>query len=217
MYVVEYATEADGPGLAKVNVRSFQGRQLLGQFFPGASLTRMQEYKAIVGMKHLADPNMHVLKIHDPISGELVTYSRWHLPASFGTSMVTLSDQAALYAKDPLPYAPKPMNEAIFKAFKKLLTDARKRYTREDDIILDLIATLPEYQGRGFGSTVLKWGIEKADATQSRIFLEATPEGVPVYLKHGWKLLEEVTIDFASFGSEGNETFYLMMRDPVPQ
>jgi hypothetical protein len=134
MPLVEYATEADGPGLAKVNVQSFQGRQLLGQLFPGASLTRMQEYKAIVGMKHLANPNMHVLKVHDPNSGELATYSRWHLPASLGTSVVVLSDQAAIYAKDPIPYAPKPMNEAIFKAFKKLLEDARKQYTTEDDM-----------------------------------------------------------------------------------
>jgi GNAT superfamily N-acetyltransferase len=83
--------------------------------------------------------------------------------------------------------------------------------------VLDLIATLPEFQGRGFGSAVLKWGTEKADAAQSRIFLEATPEGVPVYLKHGWKILEEVTMDYTPFESEGSETFYLMMRDPVPQ
>ncbi|KAJ5463865.1 Acyl-CoA N-acyltransferase [Penicillium sp. IBT 31633x] len=217
MHLIEYATEADGPELAKINVQSFQDRRLLGEVFPEASVARLQEYKAIVGMKHLANPNMHVLKIQDPASGELVTYSRWHLPASFGESLVTLSDQAATFAKDPLSYAPQPMNEGVLKAFKTLLEDSRKRYTTENDMILDLLATLPGYQGRGFGSAILKWGTQKADASQSRIFLEATPEGVSVYLKYGWKILEEVTIDFTPFGNIGSESFYLMMRDPVAQ
>lgn len=59
--------------------------------------------------------------------------------------------------------------------------------------------------------------MEKADASQSRIFLEGTPEGVPIYLKHGWKILEEVIMDYRLFGSVGQESFFLMMRDPVPQ
>ncbi|KAJ5200903.1 hypothetical protein N7449_005706 [Penicillium cf. viridicatum] len=217
MDLIKYATEADGPGLAKVNVQSFQGRRLLEELFPEASLTRMQEYKIVVGMKHLANPKMHVLKIHDPVSGELATYSRWQFPASFGPSLVTLSEKAVLLAKDPIPHAPRPMNEEVFNAFKKLLEDGRKRYTTENDIILDLLATLPEYQGRGFGSAILKWGTDKADASQSRIFLEGTPEGVPVYLKYGWKIVEEVVMDYTPFGSVGQESFFLMMRDPVSQ
>ncbi|KAJ5973131.1 Acyl-CoA N-acyltransferase [Penicillium vulpinum] len=217
MELVKYATEADGPGLAKVNVQSFQGRRLLEELFPEASLTRMQEYKIIVGMKHLANPNMHVLKIHDPVSGDLATYSRWQFPASFGQSLVTLSERAAFLAKDPIPHAPQPMNQELFNTFKKLLEDARRRHTTEKDIILDLLATLPEYQGRGFGSAILKWGTEKADSSQSRIFIEATPEGVPIYIKHGWKILEEVVLDFTPFGNAGQESFFLMMRDPVLQ
>jgi GNAT superfamily N-acetyltransferase len=81
--------------------------------------------------------------------------------------------------------------------------------------VLDFLATLPEYQGQGYGSAILKWGIEKADATGSRIFLEATPEGVPLYLKYGWRHLEEVTVDYAEFGGAGVESYYMMIRDPV--
>lgn len=134
MYRIEYATETDGPGLAKINVESFQGRRSLGECFPEASQTRLQEYKAVVAMKHLANPNMHVLKIHDPASGELVAYTRWRLPSSFDLSVVPLTEQAALYAKDPVPYAPRPMNEDVFHAFKKLLEESRRRYTTEDDM-----------------------------------------------------------------------------------
>lgn len=82
-------------------------------------------------------------------------------------------------------------------------------------IVLDLLGTLPEYQGRGIGSAMLKWGMEKADAWQTRIFLEATPEGVSLYIKNGWKPLEEVTLDYRPFGGVGSESFVLMMRDPT--
>jgi hypothetical protein len=56
--------------------------------------------------------------------------------------------------------------------------------------------------------------MEKADASQSRIFLEGTPEGVPLYLKHGWKLVEEVTLDY-TFDNDERKSFFLMMRDPI--
>ncbi|KAJ5319756.1 hypothetical protein PENANT_c026G03535 [Penicillium antarcticum] len=217
MHLIQYAVEADGPGLAQVNVESFQGRHLLARMFPTASVPRMVEYKAKVGMKHLANPNMHVLKIHDEASGELVAYSRWMIPEAlgYGPTVPTLSEQAMEFAKDPVQYAPQPMREDIFNAFKQILENARKRYTTEKDIVLDLLATLPAYQGQGYGSAILKWGIEKANASKSRIFLEATPEGVPLYLKYGWKQLEEVTMDFEPFGCDGSESFYLMMRDPL--
>lgn len=133
MHLIQYATEADGPALAKVNIQSFQSRLLLGVIWPKSDQNTLQEYKTHVAMKHLANPNMHVLMIHNE-NGELVTYSRWQFPASLGESHVTLSDEATLVAKDPLVYAPKPMNEIIFNAFKQILADARERYTRPDDI-----------------------------------------------------------------------------------
>jgi hypothetical protein len=64
------------------------------------------------------DPNMHVLKIHDPVSGELATYSRWQFPASFGPSLVPLSEKAVFLAKDSIPHAPQQMNKGVFTLAK---------------------------------------------------------------------------------------------------
>lgn len=83
-------------------------------------------------------------------------------------------------------------------------------------LVLDLLATSPNYQGQGVGTALLKWGMEKADALQARIYLEATPEGLPLYIKYGWKEVEVVTIDFSQLNSHGQESFVIMMRDPVP-
>jgi hypothetical protein len=58
--------------------------------------------------------------------------------------------------------------------------------------------------------------MKKADAWQTRIYLEATPEGLPVYLKFGWKPVEEITLDLAAHGNVGRDKFVVMIRDPAP-
>lgn len=83
--------------------------------------------------------------------------------------------------------------------------------------MLDLLATLPAYQGRGHGSTMLKWGTSKADAAGRRLYLEATGEGMPLYLKAGFRPVDEISLDRTKFGAKGQESFTIMIRDPIPQ
>lgn len=83
-------------------------------------------------------------------------------------------------------------------------------------LALDLLATLPGYQRRGIGSVMLRWGLEKADRSQCRVYLEATVAGYPVYIKHGFKAIEEISVNRASYGGRGKETFWIMIRDPIP-
>lgn len=133
MHEIEYAKEADAPALAKINVEAFQGRLLLGQVFPESTQSMLQVYKTHAIMKYLVDPDIHVVKTyHD--DGELVAYARWQLPACYGQSQATLSEQAALSAQDPMVYAPKPMNTEAFAAFREYLDEGRQKYTTEDDM-----------------------------------------------------------------------------------
>lgn len=82
-----------------------------------------------------------------------------------------------------------------------------------DGLALDFLATHPECQGRGVGTKLLEWGMEYADERDARIYLEATMEGYPLYLKHGWRKLEELVLDFEPFGGRGTATYIIMMRE----
>ncbi|KAJ5112773.1 hypothetical protein N7532_000818 [Penicillium argentinense] len=215
---VEYATEADGLGLARINTISFQNRGMLSLFFPEASQQQLEAYKAVYSMKHLANPEMHVLKLVDPSTGELIGYARWFIPKALGGETVPqLSEQAQEAARDPVAYAPQPFNEPAYTAFRQLLETSRKKHTTERDMMLDLLAVLPKYQGRGLSSKLLRWGCSRADELGVRVYLEATGEGYPVYIKYGWKPVEEVSLDRSLYGAEGKESFTLMIRDPQPQ
>ena len=134
-YQIEYATESDAFGLAEINTLSFQTRSVLFEVFPGASQPALRDYKAIYAMKHFANPQTHVLKITDAIDGKITGYCRWQIPETLGApSLPVLSERNQKAAEDPIAFAPRPMNEALYNAFRQLLQDARKRHATEDDI-----------------------------------------------------------------------------------
>ncbi|EPS28337.1 hypothetical protein PDE_03283 [Penicillium oxalicum 114-2] len=217
-YPVQYAEEGDARALARINLLSFESQGLLQQIFYEADSAALELHKANNCIKHLTNRQMHVLKVADPHTGEVVGYARWQLPEALWPrdEIPVLSQEGQEIAQDIMRLAPRPMNEALFTAFRSLLEQCRKKYLAENDIVLDLLATLPSHQGQGFGSALLRWGTAKADEKQVRIFLEATVGGYPIYLKYGWKPLEEVSIDREQYGGRGRDRFILMMRDPKP-
>ena len=52
---------------------------------------------------------------------------------------------------------------------------------------LDLLGVHPAYQGKGLASKILQWGISRADERRVEIFLSASPQGKPLYEKHGFR------------------------------
>ena len=62
-----------------------------------------------------------------------------------------------------------------------------KHYNRETDFCVASLATDPAYQGQGLAKQLLKWVTDMADAEGKRVYLDSTPEGVPVYKKCGFQ------------------------------
>lgn len=79
------------------------------------------------------------------------------------------------------------------------------------------IATLPEYQGRGYASALLKAGLEKIDAEGRKAFLEATPQGRPLYLKFGWRDVDKMAFDLKKYGFESHVQITTCMMREVPK
>jgi ribosomal protein S18 acetylase RimI-like enzyme len=51
---------------------------------------------------------------------------------------------------------------------------------------LEMVATDPAYQGKGVGSKLMRWGLERADQDGLEAYLEASPDGVRVYEHFGF-------------------------------
>jgi GNAT superfamily N-acetyltransferase len=72
---------------------------------------------------------------------------------------------------------------------------------------LELIARRAGYQGKGAGGMLIRWGTDRADEEGLESYLDATPEGKPVYERYGFRELE--TLRF--FGGKYAQCF--MIRD----
>lgn len=62
---------------------------------------------------------------------------------------------------------------------------------------------------------LIKSGLETIDAQKAKVFLEATPQGRPLYEKYGWKFVDEMTFDLDDYGCSGVQKVTCMMRDAV--
>lgn len=50
-----------------------------------------------------------------------------------------------------------------------------------------MVATDPTYQGKGAGSQLIRWGLKQADEQHVEAYLEASPDAVPLYERHGFR------------------------------
>jgi ribosomal protein S18 acetylase RimI-like enzyme len=60
---------------------------------------------------------------------------------------------------------------------------------------LALIGVDPTYQGRGIGSTLLRYALARIDAERLPAYLESSnPANVPLYRRHGFEVIREVRV-----------------------
>ncbi len=82
------------------------------------------------------------------------------------------------------------------------------------DIVLHYLHTDPDFQRRGAGAMLVKWGFEKADELGLPIYLESTTSAHQFYKNLGFKDIEMYKLDLGKFDGPVHEQ-PMMMREPV--
>jgi GNAT superfamily N-acetyltransferase len=54
---------------------------------------------------------------------------------------------------------------------------------------LSLLGVHPLFTGRGIARRLLKWGMDKADEEDRAVYISASPKGLPVYKKAGFRVI----------------------------
>ncbi|KAL4781372.1 acyl-CoA N-acyltransferase [Aspergillus varians] len=209
---LRYAVESDAPTLAEINLKAFKDQPFISNTFPHTPCDAIHSLTRARYLQKMVHPRTHVVVAVDADSGAVLGCARWVLHTT--KAATPLSEAAAAEARAELAL-PEGANRDIYDGFFAILKERGEAYLREDDIVLEFIAILPEFQGRGIAKALLRWGTDQADQQQRRVYLEATTAGFPVYVKAGWAALERVEIDYARWGGEGMQALTLMARDPI--
>ncbi|KAJ5098965.1 acetyltransferase [Penicillium argentinense] len=81
------------------------------------------------------------------------------------------------------------------KFFQKEEENRKRVMGDKKHFYLDTVATHPDYQRRGAGSMLVKWGCELADVEGVAAYVDASKDGAPLYAKFGF-------VDFSNLGDE---------------
>lgn len=71
----------------------------------------------------------------------------------------------------------------------------------------------PDYQRKGAGASLVRWGTEIADKHNLPCFLAASTSGIGLYRRHGFEDIEvDIDLDMSDFGGQGIYRFVSMLR-----
>jgi ribosomal protein S18 acetylase RimI-like enzyme len=70
------------------------------------------------------------------------------------------------------------------------------------------------YQRKGIGKMITRMCNEIADAAGKATYVKARPSSRPLFEKEGYKVLEEIPMNYEEFGYEGRSAVFVMKREP---
>ncbi|KAH8896815.1 hypothetical protein GQ53DRAFT_743373 [Thozetella sp. PMI_491] len=71
----------------------------------------------------------------------------------------------------------------------------REHAQGEAYLALNILATEPKHWGLGAGSALVRWGLQLADQLGLPVFLEASPQGYPVYRRLGFEDIDVLDLN----------------------
>ncbi|KAH8884165.1 acetyltransferase [Thozetella sp. PMI_491] len=128
----------------------------------------------------LNKPFQHYVKIVDPESTDAEGRARIVAYAKWDTAMI--SERGARYPAwaDDMPA------EACNTFFQREDNERRRVMGDTKHYYLDTLATDPDYQRRGAGSALVKWGCDLADEHGVAAYVDASKAGAPLYQRYGF-------------------------------
>ncbi len=61
---------------------------------------------------------------------------------------------------------------------------------------------------------LIREGLSAADRDKARTYIEASPKGLGLYQKFGWKQIDDIVIDMRPHGGTGMASEKCLMREP---
>ncbi|KAH1973783.1 hypothetical protein KXW88_001272 [Aspergillus fumigatus] len=127
---IRYATEADAPAIAELNIICFQDGPMYRNMLPNIDPLSATPMKLSRTYDKLANPRMHVLVATDPTSNQILGCARWLMPDASAhwrdeSEMAILSDDARAKAAQMTQLRPAGMNVAVYEGLFKALEEMR--------------------------------------------------------------------------------------------
>ncbi|RFU25007.1 hypothetical protein B7463_g11334, partial [Scytalidium lignicola] len=140
---------------------------------------------------------------------KFVAFSKWEYPHT--PNPVTEDPETAIHNE---PQVPGSNEEIVLEFLTKCIRGRKKWIVPETHYFMSILAVRPEYQRKGLGSQLLSPVLELADKDKAKSFIQASPKGLGLYLKHGWTEVDDIMLDLSHYGGPKHVKTSLMIREP---
>ncbi|KAG4034451.1 hypothetical protein MFRU_003g04140 [Monilinia fructicola] len=171
------ATASDATDLTNIYFSAFDRDEISLLCFPRTTSTAWNWWYSSI-LSEIRDPSSHFLCIYDASSPdqEIISYAKWN---DTSAPVSTVGD---------LPEWPEGCDVGVANHFFGTLIERRWEIMGErKHWYLELVATIPEWQGKGAAGKLMRWGLERADAEAVETYLEASPVGKGIYEYFGFE------------------------------
>ena len=203
------ATIEDIPRLASIIFEAFTSDALHVAMFPRehqASYMDWYHQKLRMTMEDPAIRTVKVVQKADATSEDdvIIAYGRYQFPSRQRGIEEQPKSKRIQEQRHPFPAK---ANESLVDYYIDRINMIHKRLVDErKDFVCQMLATHPDYQGRGAGRLLIQYGIDAAkdfghsSRTSPMIFLEAAPEAYSLYKKFGWRDVDRIDIQLEEYG-----------------
>ena len=201
--ILRKATSEDAKALTDIYFSAFSVDAISLLVFPrNNDATYKFWFDSVI--EEIADPTAHFICIVDTNTPDqaVVAYAKWNTPSA--------------PVAGELPEWPAGGDHEIANHFfgnlvskHATIMEGRKHW------YLELVATRPEYQGKGAAGKLLRWGIERADKERTETYLEASPDGKPIYEHFGFAEVDRLVVKLKEDVLGENEFIECFMVRPV--
>jgi len=190
---VAEATETDVPRLMEIQFLAFDyepaDKMINGGDTPE---NRVKAGGRLLNQMRI-DPFLHTIKcVHtDPITKTetIVGFCQWHVYDRIRTKEEWMKEHE-MFACDWLP---EPQRSWARASMLPLFT-GRRRMEGRPYALLMYMCVHPDWQRRGAGKMLMRWGSDRTDELGIPAYLEASPYGVPLYKSCGYEDFEPITM-----------------------
>ncbi|PSR82534.1 acyl-CoA N-acyltransferase [Coniella lustricola] len=178
--------ESDVEAMVDIFLDAFSGNTVGRTLFPRDKTSARAFWRKALS-EEIHDPNAHFLVITDTATTSgmndqetsIIAFAKWVNPLPHDAPAMPIPSE------DEWPAEGNPKLAMVF--FQKLADMHHSIMQNRRHWYLELIATRTAYQGRGAGAMMMTWGVQRADADCVECYLDATPDGKPLYGKWGFE------------------------------
>ncbi|KAH8684772.1 acyl-CoA N-acyltransferase [Tricladium varicosporioides] len=184
-FTLSPATPSDIPGCVDIWFSAFQA-PVMSEAYPDTPNVR--KYLTDLWTKdiEIEERKTWIVVMKEEGSGKVCCFSRW-MEEKECEDGYNISLWHARWGA--LPHESLPSEMSFTTLSTKFWGPMSRQHGRvmsgRPHIFLEILATLPDYQGKGLGKQLLKWGTDRADRGGMECYLDASEKGKGLYERHG--------------------------------